>query len=146
MKWRGLAWTGVARRPPHNDVVPVVRNGRGASTSQELARFAATHASWTRPGITMEDLMVSVADKTWKNKRVPEPEDLLVARLAQASGRDAWEEFLALDGLLQTIGDHADERLAFQAAFPIDSLLAGSRVATTRAAQTRVLCAAVKGC
>jgi HD domain-containing protein len=86
--------------------------------SPELARFAATHASWTGPGITVEDLMVSVADKAWKNKRVPELEDLLVARLAQASGRDAWEEFLALDGLLETIGDDADDRLAFQASFP----------------------------
>jgi hypothetical protein len=83
------------------------------------ARFAATHASWTRPGITIEDLMVSVADKIWKNKRVPELEDLLAAMLTQASGRDAWKELLDLDGLLESIGDDADERLAFQAAFPI---------------------------
>jgi hypothetical protein len=53
------------------------------------ARFAATHATWTRPGITVEDLMVSVADNAWKNKRIPGLEDLLVARLARASGRDA---------------------------------------------------------
>lgn len=31
--------------------------------SPELARFAATHASWTRPGTRTEDLMVSMADK-----------------------------------------------------------------------------------
>lgn len=90
--------------------------GRGISPA--LARFAGTHACWTGPGITTEDLMVSVADKAWKNKRIPDLEDLLVARLTQASGRDAWEEFRALDDLLQTIGDGADERLAFQAAFP----------------------------
>jgi hypothetical protein len=91
----------------------------GHGISPDRARFAATHASWGRPGITAEDLMVSVADKAWKNKRVAELEDLLVARLAQASGRDAWEEFLALDRLLAAIGDGADGRLAFQASFPV---------------------------
>jgi len=44
-----------------------------------------------------------------------------VARLAEASGRAAWEEFLALDGVLAGIGDGADQRLAFQASFPVHS-------------------------
>lgn len=37
--------------------------------SPELARFAGTHASWKEPDIELEDLLVSVADKIWKNKR-----------------------------------------------------------------------------
>jgi hypothetical protein len=86
--------------------------------SPGLARFAATHAAWGSPGIGIEDLMVSLADKIWKNKRVPDLEDLLVARLAQASGHDAWQELADLDTLLQAIGDGADDRLAFQASFP----------------------------
>jgi hypothetical protein len=89
---------------------------RGVSAG--LARFAATHASWDSPGIAVEDLMVSVADKIWKNKRVPDLEDLLVARLAQASGRDAWQEFADFDTILEAIGDGAGHRLAFQASFP----------------------------
>lgn len=92
---------------------------RGVST--ELARFAATHASWTRSDVVLEDLLVSLADKIWKNKRVPDLEDLVVAKLASATGRPAWEEFLALDEVLSRIGDEADERLAFQASFPIDT-------------------------
>ena len=87
----------------------------------ELARFAATHAAWNGPGIEIEDLLVSVADKIWKNKRVPELEDLVVARLTEASGRTAWEEFLAFDDLLGSIGDGADQRLAFQASYPVAS-------------------------
>jgi len=83
-----------------------------------LARFAATHAAWGSPGIGVEDLMVSVADKIWKGKRVPDLEDLLVARLVQASGQDAWDVFAGLDTLLEAIGDGADDRLAFQASFP----------------------------
>ncbi|KOU13712.1 phosphohydrolase [Streptomyces sp. WM6372] len=87
--------------------------------SPELARFAATHASWTDSGAGVEDLLVSLADKVWKNKRVPDLEDLVVARLAEATDRAAWEEFIALDEVLARIGDGADGRLAFQASFPI---------------------------
>lgn len=90
---------------------------RGVSPG--LARFAATHAAWTQPGIQIEDLLISVADKVWKNKRVPDLEDLVVSRLAEASGRSAWEEFLAFDDLLTSIGEDADGRLAFQAAYPV---------------------------
>ncbi|MFG2784581.1 phosphohydrolase [Streptomyces prunicolor] len=91
----------------------------GHGVSPELARFAATHASWARSRVGLEDLLVSLADKIWKNKRVPELEDLVVARLAEATGRAVWEEFIALDEILARIGDGADERLAFQASFPV---------------------------
>ncbi|MFJ8046248.1 HD domain-containing protein [Kitasatospora sp. NPDC096147] len=87
-------------------------------TAPDLARFAATHASWTLPGTSLEELLVSTADKVWKNKRLPELEDLLLERLVVASGRERWEEYLALDELLTALGDGAEERLAFQGAFP----------------------------
>ncbi|MEV6484342.1 HD domain-containing protein [Streptomyces sp. NPDC051576] len=91
----------------------------GHGVPPELARFAATHASWTRSTVGLEDLLVSLADKVWKNKRVPDLEDLVVARLAEATGRAVWEEFLALDEVLTGIGDGADARLAFQSSFPV---------------------------
>ncbi|MFI7635230.1 hypothetical protein [Nonomuraea sp. NPDC049400] len=62
---------------------------------------------------------MSLADKLWKNKRVPDLEVLVVTRLAQASGQQPWEEYAALDELLTHIGDTADQRLTFQAAYPI---------------------------
>lgn len=62
---------------------------------------------------------MSVADKIWKNKRVPELEDLVVRRLAEASGRTVWEEFLEFDDALTAVGEDAEERLAFQAAHPV---------------------------
>ncbi|MFJ9817665.1 HD domain-containing protein [Streptomyces sp. NPDC101151] len=85
-----------------------------------LARFAATHASWATPGIGVEDLLVSLADKAWKGKRVPELEDLVVARLATADGRAGWEWFMKLDDALSGIGEGADRRLAYQMSHPID--------------------------
>ncbi|MCX5144589.1 MULTISPECIES: HD domain-containing protein [unclassified Streptomyces] len=84
-----------------------------------LARFAGTHASWTDPGAGFEDVLVSTADKIWKNKRVTALEDLVVTRLVRASGRERWEEFLALDEILGRIGDGADRRLTHQASFPV---------------------------
>jgi hypothetical protein len=56
-------------------------------TEPRLARFAATHASWQAPGIELEDLLVSLADKIWKAKRVPDLEQLVVDRLAVASSQ-----------------------------------------------------------
>ena len=85
----------------------------------EFARFARTHASWTLPGLTVDDLLVSVADKVWKAKRVTELEDLVVRQLAEATGTDMWEAFLVLDEVLGSLAQHADERLAVQANYPI---------------------------
>ncbi|MFE4968930.1 HD domain-containing protein [Streptomyces sp. NPDC056660] len=84
-----------------------------------LARFAATHASWDAPDVTMEDLLVSAADKVWKDKRVSDLEDRLVRALAGATQREPWEEYLALDDLLTRLGADAAPRLAFQSAFPV---------------------------
>ncbi|MET7367732.1 HD domain-containing protein [Streptomyces sp. NPDC005566] len=86
---------------------------------EALARFAGTHASWAAPSVGVEDLLVSTADKIWKNRRVPGLEDLVIARLVGASGNEPWEEFLALDAILTPIGQGADARLAFQASFPV---------------------------
>ncbi|MEU1408571.1 phosphohydrolase [Streptomyces sp. NPDC005728] len=84
-----------------------------------LARFAGTHAAWTAPGIGVEDLLVSLADKVWKNRRVPELEDLVVARLAGADGRPGWQWFMELDEALTEIGEGADRRLAYQMSHPL---------------------------
>ena len=83
------------------------------------ARFAATHASWGAEGVGIDDLLVSLADKVWKNKRVPELEDLVVDHLVRAGGRPRWEEFMDLDEVLAGIGEGADARLAYQMAHPV---------------------------
>lgn len=70
-----------------------------------LARFARTHAAWSDPEIDIEDLLVCVADKAWKAKRVTDLEDLLIGHLATATGHQRWEIFSeldqALDGIVQ---------------------------------------------
>ncbi|WP_042458460.1 HD domain-containing protein [Streptacidiphilus jiangxiensis] len=91
----------------------------GQQVPQALARFAATHGAWGSADVVVEDLLVSLADKAWKAKRVPELEDLVVAELARASGREVWEEFLRLDEELTRIGEDAGARLAYQASYPV---------------------------
>ncbi|MFC7328507.1 HD domain-containing protein [Marinactinospora rubrisoli] len=85
---------------------------------ERLARFARTHADWRRPGIGIEDLLVSVADKVWRGKRVDDLERLLVDRLT-GPGREPWRVFVHLDDVLQAIAAGADERLAFQNRHPV---------------------------
>ncbi|MEQ0562909.1 HD domain-containing protein [Amycolatopsis sp. NEAU-NG30] len=78
------------------------------------ARFARTHGSWDAPDVTLEDLLVSLADKVWKGKRVPGLEE----RVAGLLGGPRWETFLALDDELERLAAGADARLAFQASYP----------------------------
>jgi hypothetical protein len=59
--------------------------------------------------------VVSLADKIWKAKRVPDLEQLVVARL----DGEPWEAFMALDDELDRIAATADHRLAFQSSYPI---------------------------
>jgi putative nucleotidyltransferase with HDIG domain len=91
---------------------------RARGVDERLARFARTHASWT-PASSLEELLVSLADKVWKAKRVPDLEHLVTARLAAASGQEPWEVFLALDDELDRLASGADARLAFQSSYPV---------------------------
>ncbi|GAA4606869.1 hypothetical protein BJY16_006043 [Actinoplanes octamycinicus] len=90
-----------------------------AGVAPELARFAGSHGSWDAPGVTLEDLLVSVADKVWKAKRVPDLEQLLVDRLVAVSGQEPWQVFLTLDDHLDALAAGADGRLAYQNGFPV---------------------------
>lgn len=84
---------------------------------ERLARFARTHAAWTAPEATIEDLLVSLADKIWKGRRAEDLELLVVDRLT--AGVDRWQVLIAFDDLLEEIAADADRRLAFQTRFPV---------------------------
>jgi hypothetical protein len=108
-----LSGPGAAHEPAGR--VLLLRHG----VAEELARFAGTHARWDRADVTVEELLVSLADKVWKGKRVDDLERRLVERLAAAAGQQPWEVFLELDDALTRIAGGADARLAFQAAYPV---------------------------
>jgi putative nucleotidyltransferase with HDIG domain len=78
-----------------------------------VARIVRDHAHWNAES-TVESLVVSLADKVWKDKRVEDLEQIVVDRVAAATGRPQWEVFAAVDDHLTAIGRHAVQRLAFQ--------------------------------
>lgn len=82
---------------------------------ERLARFARTHADWAAPDVELEDLLVSLADKVWKAKRVPELEQRVVDHLAAAAWQEPWQVFMTLDDMLTELAEDAAGRLAFQA-------------------------------
>ncbi|WP_027344224.1 HD domain-containing protein [Hamadaea tsunoensis] len=86
-----------------------------------LARFAASHSSWTAPDISTEELLVSLADKIWKAQRVPDLEDRISQHIRAYSDELPWEVFMKLDDLLTRIAQDADARLAFQNRHPVNA-------------------------
>jgi hypothetical protein len=81
---------------------------------ESRARFARTHAKWADADATIEDLLVSLADKVWKGRREEELEQKIVARLAKATGQQPWDVFMKLDELLGELAADADARLELQ--------------------------------
>ncbi|MEV4533677.1 HD domain-containing protein [Asanoa sp. NPDC049518] len=102
-----------SRHEPAGEALLVARG-----VAPDLARFAGTHGSWTAPGTTVDDHLVSLADKVWKAKRVPDLEDLVTARIAAACDIERWEAFAGLDDILDVIAAGADDRLDYQARHP----------------------------
>lgn len=78
----------------------------------DLARFCISHARWDDDGLPLEDLLVALADKLWKGKRVPALEQRVVDRLSNPSSSPSWEVFTLADEVFERIAARGDERLA----------------------------------
>ena len=92
----------------------------GLGVEPRLARFAARHGRWERDDDTLEDLLVTLADKIWKGAREPGLEEQITQRIAALEGEAVWAVYMRLDDELTRIADGAEERLAFQARFPTE--------------------------
>jgi len=79
------------------------------------SRFARTHGTWKQEAtLTLEDMVVVLADTCWKGKRDEELESHLASHIAGLQGIEKWEAFLAVDEMIARIAAHAEERLAWQ--------------------------------
>ena len=81
--------------------------------SEEKSKCAASHSSWSENS-TLEELLVSLADKIWKGNRVQDLEDLLIERISTETKTERWEVFGLLDSIIDDIAKDADKRLSFQ--------------------------------
>ncbi|GAB3164164.1 hypothetical protein GCM10027059_19780 [Myceligenerans halotolerans] len=86
---------------------------------EPLARFAATHGAWDVPDRQLEDLLVTLADKVWKGKRISDLEERIADLIAALTATDRWEAFLTVDELCEELAAGADERLALHSAAPV---------------------------
>ena len=82
------------------------------AVAASIARFCVTHAAWDAEDITIEDLLVALADKLWKGKRDDELERRVADAIAREVKREAWEVFDVLDAICEAIASDGPERLA----------------------------------
>lgn len=78
----------------------------------EVTRVCRTHGLRSNEGLELEDLLVALADKLWKGKRIEGLEKTIIDLIAARSGKQAWEVFAVVDALFESIADKGTERLA----------------------------------
>lgn len=77
-----------------------------------LARFCVSHGQWDDDALTPEELLVALADKLWKGKRVAKLEQRVLASLSLSPGEPPWRAFTCLDPVFESVADLAGQRLA----------------------------------
>ncbi len=94
----------------------LLRNG----VDERLARFAVTHEHWRElDDITIEDLLVALADQVWRGERDEDLVRALVDLIAHTDDREPFEVFVYLDKGLEPIVEGGPDRVAFQNSLPI---------------------------
>lgn len=84
------------------------------------ARYARTHNAWGVAGTTIEDQLVTLADKVWKARREADLEQRLVEWIAAVTRREQWAIFADLDDALVAVAADAERRIHFQASHAIE--------------------------
>jgi putative nucleotidyltransferase with HDIG domain len=85
-----------------------------------LARFAYSHAADLAEGnLTLEDLLVALADTCWKGKRDVSLESKVATWISQGCSIPLWEATLKLEDILEQLTHKAPERLQWQSFFSL---------------------------
>ena len=82
-----------------------------AGVAPALARVCLSHARWREMSVTLEELVIALADKLWKGVRAPDLEERVVAEAAARLGRARWDLFVPFDSCFEDIAEHGHERL-----------------------------------
>ena len=102
----------------HEEAGRIVLLERGVPSP--LARFAVTHGlPFDSDSHDMEDMLVIIADKCWKGKRVNVLEERLASDMASATNRDFFDVLLELSDVIESIADAASSRLDWQNKHPV---------------------------
>jgi hypothetical protein len=79
--------------------------------SPEIARISVSHACWDGMPVSLEELLVALADKLWKGVRRSELEERIIELVAANLRKDRWEIFVELDNLFEEIARDGATRL-----------------------------------
>ena len=92
----------------------------GLRVAPQISVIAFTHGAWRRDAqLPLEDLLVALADLTWKGVRSATLDNLVIARIVEQTGAKRYEVFMKLDSLLTRIGDDSQARLEWQGQHPL---------------------------
>jgi HD domain len=80
--------------------------------SPRLARVCRTHGAWDDAELSLEELLISLADHLWKGTREPRPEAAIIATASAQVGIEEWEMLLKLDTEFERIAARGTARLA----------------------------------
>lgn len=83
--------------------------GRGVSS--EIARMCLSHARWDSMPVSLDELLVALADKLWKGARKPGLEERVIDEVASALGKERWDVFVELDSLFEEVAAQGSQRL-----------------------------------
>ena len=71
--------------------------------SPEIARMCLSHARWASMPVSLDELLVALADKLWKGARKPDLERRVIDEVATALGKERWDVFVELDTLFEEV-------------------------------------------
>jgi hypothetical protein len=83
----------------------------GRGVSPELAKICVSHARWRQMPVSLEELIVALADKLWKGVRDSELEERVTDLVASNLVIDRWELFVELDTAFEDIAGDGTDRL-----------------------------------
>lgn len=77
----------------------------------QIARCCLSHARWESLACSFEELLVTLADKLWKGKRIEQLELKIIDAVAKKLNQNRWDIFLEWDHLFEEIAADGIDRL-----------------------------------
>jgi hypothetical protein len=71
--------------------------------------------------VSLEELLVALADKLWKGVRNSALEERVIDEVANATGRSRWDLFVELDSLFEEVAADGSSRLERSRTEPFQS-------------------------
>ncbi len=77
----------------------------------DVSRICLSHARWETMQVTLEELLVPLADKLWKGVRKPNLEERVIDLVAASVGKSRLDVFVDLDTCFEVIAADGADRL-----------------------------------